>query len=229
MPSTTLVLGGTGATGMRLVEQLIDANQNVRTIVRSKERLHQMIPANDLLTVTEASLVDMEDADFERCMKDCDAVVSCLGHNLTFKGMYRDPLFVSGVLKRACETIGKIQPSKPTKVILMGSDGVANPDGKDPQRKSSERCIISVVRALVPPHRDNEAAVSYLSDDIGTDDKNIQWVVVRPTDLIQGDVSSYTTNERPECGLFGDGVTTRANVAHFMKDLIMDESKWKEW
>lgn len=222
--TTTLVLGGTGATGRRLLEQLIAANQNVRAIVRSKERLHEMVPANDLLTVTEANLWDMEDKDFQECMKDCDAVVSCLGHTIDFQGIYRDPPFVSGTLRRVCGAI-----SKPTKVILMGSEAVPNPDGKDPPRTCPERSVINVVRTLLPPHRDNEEAAEYISHEIGTNDTNIQWVVVRPADLIDGDVSSYTTKERPEGSLFGGASTTRANVAHFMKDLIMNDSKWKEW
>ena len=64
--TTTLVLGGMDNTGRRLIEQLLLAqNQNVRAIVRSKERFHELIPANNpRLKVIEGVVLEMQDAEF---------------------------------------------------------------------------------------------------------------------------------------------------------------------
>lgn len=111
----------------------------------------------------------------------------------------------------------------------MGSNGVANPKGTDDIRPLKERFVLSLVRAFTPPHRDNEAAAAYLSEKIGMETSNIEWVVVRPDGLIEGDVSKYEVFEKPLPGLFGGGETTRANVAHFMKELILNNETWKKW
>jgi nucleoside-diphosphate-sugar epimerase len=230
MLTTTLILGGTGNTGRRLIELLLLDQQHVRAIVRSKERFHEIIPQNDCLQVIEADVLDMEDGDFENCVQGCDCIVSCLGHNMTFKGMYGQPRrLVTDAIKRSCGAIKKTQPTKPVKIILMGSNGVANPDGMDDVRPSGERALLSVIRALVPPHSDNEKAAAFLSNEIGVDDANIEWVVVRPDELIEGVVSKYDVFAKPQQGLFGGGQTTRSNVAHFMGDLIMKDEIWNKW
>lgn len=228
----TLILGASGSTGSKLVEQLLlrDENNFVRTIVRSKERFHQSVAASDRLEVIEASLLDMKPEEFEEAVKDCDAVCSCLGHNLSMKGIYGQPRrLVVDAIERVCKTIKVIGPSKPVKVILMGSDGVANPDGKDDKRTLIERSIVGCIRVCVPPHKDNEAAADFLYDTIGMQDPMIEWVVVRPTDLIDGEVSSYDTFDKPTRGLFGDGNATRANVAHFMIELVANDETWEKW
>lgn len=232
----TLILGATGNTGYRLVEQTLQKqDQTARVIVRSKERFHELVPASsdnsNRLEVIEASILDMTDEDFSNAIKDCDAVVSCLGHNMTMKGMFGEPKrLVTDVLERVCRTIStKIQPSQPVKVILMSSNGVSHPTGSDDPRSRSERTIIGCIRACIPPHSDNEEAAAYLWKDVGTNDPYIEWVAVRPDDLIEGEVSTYETFHKPKGGLFGDNETTRSNVAHFMSELVKDENTWDEW
>jgi nucleoside-diphosphate-sugar epimerase len=230
---TTLVLGGSGATGRELVKQLLlqSDHHTVRTIVRSKEIFHQVVPPNDLLQVTEASVLSMDDDSFRSCIDGCDAVGICLGHNMTFQGMYGKPRYlVRDALTRVCKAIETLKPEKKMKVVLMGSIGVDNPDGSDPKRAFRDRLILSMVRALVPPHRDNEAAAAYLSDFIGKDNPYIDWVVVRPDDLLDGPISEYIVEETIHTeGLFGARSTTRSNVAHFMADLIRNKELFEKW
>lgn len=249
-PTTTLILGGTGNTGKRLVEQLLERGQNVKVIVRSHERFHQFIPPHSALEVVESSILDtMDEKDLISCVSDCDAIVSCLGHNMTFQGMFGEPKrLVVDTMKHVCGAIKTIHennanlnssgsssssPIRPVKVILMSSIGVTNPDGKDAIRPLSERMALSIIRALLPPHKDNEEAAAFLHDlnSMGMEQEQgiIEWVAVRPDNLIEGHVSSYTVHERPQKGLFVGGETTRANVAHFMADLILDQSLWKKW
>lgn len=168
-------------------------------------------------------------------MQGCDAVVSCLGHNMSIKGLFMPPRkLVTEAVKRLSKAIENTNKdsNNPTKLILMGSDGVANPLGSDDQRSFGERTVLTMLRYGLPPHNDNEKAAAYIS---AVDSPVIEWVVVRPTDLINGESSKYETFTKPQKSLFGsakDGIATRANVALFMVDLIMssDEDKlWQTW
>ena len=241
--TTTLVVGCTGATGKHVVLQLLQQKQHVRAIARSKERLLDLlneISPNasteyaDFLQVTEAVVLDLSDEELETLSSGCDACVSCLGHNLTFQGIFGKPRrLVTDTVKRLCQAIETNQSKeqevskKKIKFILMGSDGVANPNGQDDKRSFGERFLIFLLRYMIPPHRDNETAAAYISQK--TENPNLEWTVIRPTDLIDGTVTKYELLPSPPGSLFGDGVATRANVAKSMVDLILTETLWAEW
>lgn len=85
--TTTLVVGATGATGRHVVLQLLQQKQNVRAIVRSKERLlnslDEILPnaSSNLhivarLDCTEANILDLDENDLKDLTRGCDAVVS---------------------------------------------------------------------------------------------------------------------------------------------------------
>merc|ERR1719330_2233585 len=99
---------------------------------------------------------------------------------------------------------------KPKKLILMSSIAVANPNGLDDVRPMGERIALNIIRALLPPHKDNEEAAAFLHDGIRSDNKLVQWIAVRPDELLEGDISEYTLYNKPQKGLFGGGTTTRA-------------------
>ncbi len=48
---TILVVGASGATGIRLVEELLNRGQNVKVIVRSPEKLPDKIKNHKLLSI----------------------------------------------------------------------------------------------------------------------------------------------------------------------------------
>ena len=85
---TVVVVGASGATGRLLVEQLVNRGLNVKVIVRSTDNLSNDLKNHPNLFIVHASVLDLSDADMALHTKGCDAVASCLGHNLTFKGMY---------------------------------------------------------------------------------------------------------------------------------------------
>ncbi|KAL9183231.1 hypothetical protein ACHAXT_005018 [Thalassiosira profunda] len=240
--TTNLVVGATGATGKHVVLQLLQQSQNVRAIVRSKQRLLDLIdevePKSSAefatrLDVTEASLLDLSEEELQKATSGCDAVVSCLGHNITFKGVYGKPRrLVADATQKLCEAIEANHKDKPsdgksTKFILMGSDGVASPAGGDDKRSFGERSVIFLCRHLLPPHRDNEMAADYIFTK--TDNPALEWTVVRPTDLIDGAATKYELFDKPQGSLFGAGEATRANVAKCMTDMILTEKLWDEW
>ena len=82
--------------------------------------------------------------------------------------------------------------------------------------------MASMVETLLERIRaDNEKTAEYLSNVIGKNDPNIEWIIVRPDDLIDGEKSAYKVFSKPYGTLFSAGETTRANVADFMSCLIM--------
>lgn len=239
----------TGATGKHVVLQLLQQNQDVRTIVRSKQRLldllEEIAPESsskiaDRLEVTEASLLDLSDEELQKATRGCDAVVSCLGHNVTFQGMFGNPRrLVTDAVKRLHESIeanhsegvedtAKEEKAKDkTKFILMGTVAVSNPSGGDDKRTFGERVILLLLRHLLPPHRDNETAAEYI---FSVNSPNVEWAVVRPTTLIDGPSTKYELFDKPQDSLFGgNGVATRANVAKSMVDMLLTDKLWEEW
>ncbi len=237
------MVGATGGTGIRLVEQILnkkpDGTASLRVITRSKERFYnKLVPVASpqdnpsSLEVIEASLLDMTDEEFTRAIEDCDVVVSCLGHNMNMKGVYGEPRrLVTDTVKRVHHTISNtIQPTQPVHFILMNTAGVAHPGGMDDDRTRFERAVVGCIRALLPPHRDNEGAVAYLWNDVGLNDPYMEWVAVRPDALIDTDeVSSYDTFEKPKAGLFEGHESSRSNVADFMSNLVSDKNTWEVW
>ncbi len=226
-----LVLGGTGATGRLLISQLLDRGHHVKTIVRSAERLPVIAKNHPNITVVEASLLDMTDAELIKLVDGCDAVASCLGHNISFKGIWGHPRkLVTDAVRRVCSVISATNPSKPTKFVLMNTTGNQNGDLNEPLPLKN-KFVNGLLRVLVPPHPDNEQAAEHLRTAIGQENKNVKWVAVRPDGLTDEDApSQYTTHPSPTRNpIFDAGKTSRINVAHFMAELISDESLWQQW
>ena len=105
---------------------------------------------------------------------------------------------------------------------------MSNPDLSE-QREWFERVVLSLLRWLISPHKDNETAAQHLHSNIGQKNKYVEWCSVRPDSLINEGVSTYEITESPSTGLFNGQPTARSNVAHFMVRLIEDDSLWTSW
>ena len=88
MTQTVLLVGGTGRTGWRVLQQLLDLGVSVRAIVRSAAKLPPAAAKNPNVTVIERSLLSLRDDELQQCLRGCDAVISCLGHVLSLKGIF---------------------------------------------------------------------------------------------------------------------------------------------
>ena len=227
--TTILVVGATGKTGRRLVEQLLGKNHKVRVIVRSSHKLSSEVLKNPSTTVIEAVVLDLTDQEMSEKVKNCDAVVSCLGHVMDFNGMFGDPKrLCTDTTRRLCDAIEKNNPREPTKFILMNTVSVQNPDLEE-KRTWYERGLLILLRHSLPPHRDNETAAEHLYRNVGKDNKHIEWCSVRPDSLIDSEVSQYDIKESPTTGILTGRPTTRSNVAHFMTELIENAELWSTW
>ena len=226
---TTLVVGASGTTGRLLVQQLLNRGQSVKVIVRSPDNL--IDKNHDNLSVIRASLLDISDVELAQHVNGCNAVASCLGHNTSLKGIYGPPRrLVADATRRLCKAIKAHKSEEPTKFVLMNTAGNSNRD-LDERISFAQRCVIGLLRLMLPPHVDNEKAADYLRIEIGQSDGVIEWTAVRPDNLANKDeVTEYEIHASPiRSAIFDSGVTSRINVAHFMADLITDDDTWNKW
>ena len=228
---TVLVVGASGATGRLLVEELLDCGQDVKIIVRSKNNIPESIKNHINVSIIQASILDLSISELNKSVKGCNAIVSCLGHNMSFKGIFGKPRrLVTDATKRLCTAIKVGEPETTVKYILMNTVGNRNRDLNE-KISFSERCVIWLLRILVPPHIDNEEAADFLRTKIGQDDNTIDWVAVRPSSLVdEQEITEYKTHPSPvSSAIFNDGKVSRVNVGAFMTKLITDDNLWVRW
>jgi NAD(P)-dependent dehydrogenase (short-subunit alcohol dehydrogenase family) len=226
-----LIAGATGATGKLLASELLNRGQQITVIVRSPDRLPDPVRQHKNCRIIQGSVLDLSAGELTLHLKECVAVVSCLGHTLSWKGVYGQPRrLVTESARRLCEAVMTNKPVKPVKFILMNTAGNSNRDINEPV-STGERLVIGLIRLLLPPHVDNEKAADFLRTGIGQDHSMIEWVAVRPDSLIDEEmVTRYDVFPSPiRSALFNAGKTSRINVGHFMAELIMDDKLWAEW
>ncbi len=211
------------------MQRLLNRHHNVRVVVRSPDTLPVEIRESPNISVVIANILELSDDELSRHAMDCDAVVSCLGHVVSFKGMFGEPRrLCTDAARRLCRAIEKNNAAKPVKFILMSTVAVANPALHE-TRTAFDRWFLAVLRHVLPPHRDNETAAEYLHRMGRRHEKLVEWCAVRPDSLIDAAEAPYVVEESPSTGIFAGRPTARSNVAHFMAELIEDAELWTEW
>jgi hypothetical protein len=227
---TVLLVGGTGRTGRRVLEQLVARGVGARAIVRSTRGLPAGLAGNPGVALVEASLLSLSDQELQRHLRGCDAVLSCLGHTLTLRGVLGPPRdLVTQATTRLCRALEALAPPRPVRLVLMSSVSVHRPGRLDARRGAFERAFLWALRGLLPPARDNQRAADFLERRIGPANPFVEWAVVRPDTLLEGEVSAYALHEGLVNGLFSPGQTRMANVAHFMCELATGAEAWAAW
>ena len=213
-----------------LVKDLLGRGEQVTAVVRSTKKLSEL-PGNKNLTLVEAAVLDLSDEELAELVRGCDAVASCLGHNMSLKGMFGKPRrLVADTARRICTAIEANAPEKPVKYVLMNTSGMRNRDLNE-QVSLTEKIIVALLSVLLPPYADNIAAAEYFRTQIGQQHPHLEWTAVRPDSLIDADsVSPYEVHPSPiRSALFNPGKVSRINVARFMAELICDAPTWKRW
>ena len=225
-----LVLGASGATGKLVVMQLIKRQINIRVVVREGAILSAEILDNPLVEIERGNITEFNDSEMISLLQDCNAIVSCLGHNITIRGIFGKPRNLVFDTIRNLSEIVKEKADKKVKLILMSTTGYTNTITGE-KNSLGERIILSILKLLLPPHRDNVKAANYLHEEIGKDNEKIEWIAVRPDTLFNEDnKSTYEVYESPvRSPVFNAGTTSRINVSHFMADLLINERLWREW
>jgi nucleoside-diphosphate-sugar epimerase len=243
MNHKVLILGATGRTGGRVLTQLLEREVPVRAIVRSAERL-DAASGDPLLEVVEADLLALPPEVLAGHLTGCDTVISCLGHTISARGILGPPRdLVTQAVGLVRDAVATSQPANaanaaagpagraigPVRLILMSSVSVNQPGHADTRRGRAERAYMRAMRAAVPPARDNQRAADLLVHEVGPTDTRLQWVVVRPDTLVEGDASEYAVHDELVASLFRPDHTRMANVAHFMCELTTDDPTWQRW
>lgn len=227
---TILLLGATGRTGGRVLQQLLHRGVRVRAVVRSAERLPAATADDPNLTVVVADLLSLSDEELVTHLRGCDAVISCLGHNVSLRGVFGSPRdLVTAATQRVCRAIKTAQPAEPVRLVLMSSVSVNHPQRLGTRRGSFEKAVVWLLRGLIPPSGDHQRAADALCGDIGAADPHVQWVAVRPDTLRDGEVTPYSLHETLVSSLARPDKTNMANVAHFMCELATDSGVWAAW
>ncbi|MFN7253419.1 MAG: NAD(P)-binding oxidoreductase [Anaerobacillus sp.] len=225
-----LVLGATGATGKLVVKQLIKRQINTRILIRKSAVLDKEIQENPLVEIVVGNIDEFNVSEIDSLIDENNVIISCLGHNVTLKGVFGKPRYlVFNAIKRISLSVKK-QANKKVKLILMGTTGYTN-SLMGETNSMGETIIHSLLKLLLPPHRDNLKAANYLITEIGNKDEKIEWVVVRPDSLVNHDEeSSYEICQSPvRSPIFNAGKTSRINVSHFMTELVTVDKTWKDW
>ncbi|MDQ0258108.1 putative NADH-flavin reductase [Evansella vedderi] len=225
-----LVLGASGATGKLVVKQLIKRQINTRILIRYNAVLSKDIQENPLVQIVKGNINVLNESELNDLIHQCNVIISCLGHNVTLKGMFGKPRYlVFDAIKRISEAV-KNKANKKVKIILMGTTAYTNTLSGE-VNSMGEKIIFTLLKLLLPPHRDNIKAADYLITEIGKNEEKIEWVVVRPDTLINHhEESLYEVCESPvRSPIFNAGKTSRINVSHFMTELVTVDKTWNDW
>ena len=225
-----LVLGATGATGSLVVKQLINRNVEVKAVIRKDNGVLKDFENHKLLECVVGNISEFDLNKNIELINDCDAVVCCLGHNISFKGLFGKPrMLVSDSIKNICKAIAESKKDK-VKLILMNTTGNMNRKIRE-NYSFRDRIVLSLLNILLPPQKDNVEAARYLSNNIGENNSKIEWIAVRPDTLINEEKESdYEIFESPKRSpVFDAGKTSRINVGYFMSELITNANIWEKW
>ena len=223
-----LVLGASGATGKLVVQQLVKRNIQVRIVVRDSAIIPIQISNNKSIKVIKGNINEFEIAKIKDLVKDCDSVICCLGHNISFKGIFGAPRkLVYNTVVKIIEALQSRELNP--KFILMSTTAYTNRK-TDEVNTFGEKIVFSLLKLLLPPHKDNMLAADHLVYKLGSK-TNIDWVAVRPDSLLnEENVSEYELhNNKTRSPIFNPGKTSRINVSSFMVELITNDKLWQEW
>lgn len=224
----TLVLGASGATGKLVVSQLLERNISARIVIRESATISDNIAEDKNIEIVKGNIDSFSMDEIRELLLDCDSVVCCLGHNISFKGLFGQPQkLVVNTVKKITAAIASSSTAK--KLILMSTTAYTNTNQGE-KNTFGEKLVFSLLEIALPPHKDNMLAGDHLVYDVGASGK-IEWIAVRPDSLVDEESKSeYEIHENKiKSPIFNAGKTSRINVGHFMVDLLVNESLWKDW
>jgi nucleoside-diphosphate-sugar epimerase len=224
----TLVIGASGATGRLVVKKLLDKNIAVKAILRERAILPESSAGDTRTEIIRGDIDAFPVERFKELSADCDSIVCCLGHTISFKGIFGKPRrLVFNAVKKVTEALADSGDTK--KFILMSTTAYTNKNQGE-KNTFGESMVFNLLEVLLPPHKDNVLSADHLVYSIKNAPK-IEWAAVRPDSLFdEASTSEYHICEaKTRSPIFNPGKTSRINVAHFMVDLLTDDSLWRTW
>jgi len=224
----TLVLGASGATGKLVVSQLLERNMFTRIVIRESAKIPDKFVEDKNVEIIKGNIDSFSIDKIRELVLDCDSIVCCLGHNISFKGMFGKPhKLVVNVVKKISASIASYNAAK--KFILMSTTAYTNKNQGE-ENTFWEKLVFSLLEIVLPPHKDNILAGDHLIFEVGKSEK-IEWIAVRPDSLFdEENKSEFEIHENKiRSPIFNAGKTSRINVSHFMVDLLGNDSLWQNW
>ena len=223
-----LILGASGKTGKLVVQQLVKRDIQVRMVVREFAAIPENFTNDNRIEMIKGNVNDFDIVKSKELVKDCNYVICCLGHNISLKGIFGHPhKLVYNTVRKIIKAIESLQLNQ--KFILMSTTAYTNKKIGE-NNSFGEIIIFSLLKVLLPTHKDNMLAAEHLVYKLGLN-TNIDWVAVRPDSLIDEEKESKYEihNHKIRSPLFNPGKTSRINVSHFMAELVTNDKLWHEW
>ena len=196
--------------------------------MRESAIIRGQISDDKSIEVIKGNINDFEIAKIKDLVKDCDSVICCLGHNISFKGMFGPPhKLVYNAVAKIIDAFQFLNLN--SKFILMSTTAYTNKKTGE-VNTFGEKIVFSLLKVLLPPHKDNMLAADHLVYKLGSTN-NIDWVAVRPDSLFdEENVSEYEVhNNKIRSPIFNPGKISRINVSHFMAELVTNDKLWQKW
>ena len=145
-----LVLGANGTTGKLVVMQLLKRQINIRIVVRESAILSAEVLESPFVEIKRGNIAEFNDSEMNSLLEGSDAIVSCLGHNITIRGMFGKPRnLVSDTIRNVCET-ARERADKKIRLILMSTTAYTNAATGE-KNSSGEGIVFSILKLLLPP------------------------------------------------------------------------------
>jgi len=206
-----LILGATGAAGVLLIQEALDASHTVVVYARSPEKLSEEIRDDPRVTISKGELDD--ESALSAAMQDVDAILSALGPSVS-----RGPLHPSGEpLAHAYSLVIKLMKIHGVKRLLaLGTPSITDTHDKFSLKMS---VIVAGVRTLAHTAWKDVVAIG---ETIRKEGDALDWTIVRVPIL------SDSSDKKFVVGYVGDGKTgvwlTRAGFAAFtVQELARNE------
>jgi uncharacterized protein YbjT (DUF2867 family) len=201
-PSRLLIVGATGGTGRQLVKQALERGYVVTAFVRDPSRLQVDHPQ---LTVTQGDVLD--EGAVEAAVRGHEAVLSALGHKRFF---YPTRILSAGTrnIVRAMDTHGV------PRLICETSLGIGDSAGR-----MGLYYTLFVIPVILPFYFWDKTRQERVIAG-----SNVEWVIVRPAVLTNGDKRGGSRHGRHVGGFLLTARISRADVANFMLNQLTSDT-----
>ena len=201
-PSRILIVGATGGTGRQLVTQALERGHAVTVLVRDPSRLKIEHPQ---LKVIQGDVLD--EGSVEAAMRGQEAVLSALGHKRYF---YPTRILSEGSrnILRAMET------HRVPRLVCETSLGIGDSAGR-----LGLYYTLFVIPVILPFYFWDKTRQERMIAR-----SNVDWVIVRPGALTNGDKRGRSRHGRHVGSFFLTVRISRADVADFMLNQLASDT-----
>ena len=207
-----LILGGTGPSGIKMIEEALAASHTVVIYARSPGKIPDTITSNPAVTVVEGQLTDAE--KLTEAMEGIDAVISALGPPVE-----KGPFYASNTpLAHAYSLVIDVMKKQDVRRLIA----LGTPSMKDDHDHFSLVMSTLVGGVALFAHNAYNDIVA-VGKVIKSEGAELEWTIARVPILTNHD------NKEVVAGYVGDGKTgttlARVGFAHF----VVGELENSEW